>query len=136
LAILDVSWRCWRDRCDILIAICIEVFFKHLDYVIKDKGDDDQGYGNLCVIERGKYTGGETCLPQYGIGVDVREGDILLMDVHEWHANLPIQLEKGAERMSVVCYLRKKLWERTRNKSRAFMKRHNKTVKSLKAKIV
>jgi len=100
----------------------------------KDKGDDDQGYGNLCVIEKGNYTGGETCLPQYGIGVDVREGDILLMDVHEWHANLPIKLEKGAERMSVVCYLRKKLWERTRHKSRAFMKKHNQTVKSLKGK--
>ena len=102
----------------------------------KDKGDDEDGFGNLVVIEKGKYTGCETCLPQYGIGVDVREGDILLMDVHQWHANLPIQLEKGAERMSVVCYLRKKLWERTRNKSRAFMKRHNRTVKSIKAKKV
>jgi hypothetical protein len=101
----------------------------------KDKGDDEDGYGNLCTIQRGNYTGSETCFPQYGIGVDVREGDILLMDVHEWHANLPIKLEKGAERMSVVCYLRKKLWERTRNKSRAFMKRHNKTVKSLKERI-
>jgi hypothetical protein len=102
----------------------------------KDKGDDEMGFGNLVVIEKGKYTGGETCLPQYGIGVDVREGDILLMDVHEWHANLPIQLEKGAERMSVVCYLRRKLWERTRNKSRAFMKRHNRTVKSIKGKTI
>lgn len=102
----------------------------------KDKGDDDEGYGNLATIQRGNYTGSETCFPQYGIGVDVREGDILLMDVHEWHANLPIQLEKGAERMSVVCYLRRKLWERTRNKSRAFMKRHNQTVKNLKRKII
>jgi hypothetical protein len=100
----------------------------------KDKGDDEEGFGNLCVIEKGNYTGGETCLPQYGIGVDVREGDILLMDVHEWHANLPIKLEKDAERMSIVCYLRKKVWERTRHKSRAFMKKHNKTVKSLKGK--
>ena len=102
----------------------------------KDKGDDDEGYGNLCTIQRGNYTGAETCFPQYGIGVDVRDGDILLMDVHQWHANLPIKLEKGAERMSVVCYLRKKLWERTRNKSLAFMKKHNKTVKNLKSKTV
>lgn len=100
----------------------------------KDKGDDEDGFGNLCVVEKGKYTGGEICFPQYGIGVDVREGDILLMDVHQYHANLPMKLEKGAERMSVVCYLRKKVWERTRHKSRAFMKKHNKTVKSLKAK--
>jgi hypothetical protein len=102
----------------------------------KDKGDDPSGFGNLAIIQRGNYTGGETCFPQYGIGVDVREGDILLMDVHEWHANLPIQLEKGAERMSVVCYLRRKLWQRTRHKSRAFMKRHNRTVRNLKAKTV
>jgi len=104
--------------------------------VHKDKGDDEMGFGNLVVVEKGKYTGGETCFPQYGIGVDVREGDILLMDVHEWHANLPINLEKGAERMSVVCYLRKKIWERTRHKSLAFMKKHNRTVRSLKAKTV
>ena len=58
----------------------------------KDKGDDAEGFGNLAVIEKGKYTGGETCLPQYGIGVDVRTGDILYMDVHEWHGNLPIKL--------------------------------------------
>jgi len=102
----------------------------------KDKGDDQDGFGNLAVIEKGNYTGGETCFPQYGIGVDVREGDLLLMDVHQWHANLPIQLEKGAERMSVVCYLRKKVWERTRHKSLAFMKRHNRTVKSIKTKTV
>ena len=91
-----------------------------------DKGDDEEGFGNLAVIERGKYAGGETCLPQYGVGVDVREGDILFMDVHEWHGNLPIvPKEKGAERMSVVCYLRKNVWNRTRNKSRRFMKQHN-----------
>ena len=64
----------------------------------KDKGDDDEGYGNLATIQRGNYTGAETCFPQYGIGVDVREGDLLLMDVHEWHANLPIKLEEGRGR--------------------------------------
>ena len=99
----------------------------------KDKGDDEEGFGNLVVIEKGKYKGGETCFPQYGIGVDVREGDILFMDVHQWHANLPIQLEKDAERMSVVCYLRKKIWERTKHKTRAFMQNHNKTLKRLKS---
>jgi hypothetical protein len=102
----------------------------------KDKGDDPDGFGNLSTIQRGNYTGGETCFPQYGIGVDVREGDLLLMDVHEWHANLPMKLEEGAVRMSVVCYLRKNVWERTRHRSRAFMKRHNKTVRNLKAKTI
>ena len=99
----------------------------------KDKGDDEEGFGNLTVIERGKYTGGETCFPQYGIGVDVREGDILFMDVHEWHGNLPI--EGDGIRMSVVCYLRKKVWERTKNKSKKYMERHNKSIKGIRGKI-
>jgi hypothetical protein len=100
----------------------------------KDTGDDEEGFGNLAVIEKGKYTGGETCFPQYGIGVNVREGDILFMDVHEWHANLPIIYEEpNVERMSVVCYLRKKVWERTRNKSRKFLSDHNKTVRKIRA---
>lgn len=99
----------------------------------KDTGDDEEGFGNLAVIERGKYTGGETCFPQYGIGVNVREGDILFMDVHEWHANLPIIKDNpNVERLSVVCYLRRKVWERTRNKTRKFLTNHNKTVKKIK----
>lgn len=101
----------------------------------KDRGDDDEGFGNLTVIERGKYTGGETCLPQYGIGIDVREGDLLFMDVHEWHGNLPIiPMTKDTTRMSIVCYLRTKIWERTKNKSKKFKKLHLKTIKNIKKK--
>ena len=96
-----------------------------------DKGDDEEGFGNLVVLERGEYTGGETCFPQYGLAVDVREGDVLFMDVHESHGNLPIKtiraatVEEGNEegdsnaiRLSVVCYLRRKIWEKTRGKTR------------------
>jgi len=56
----------------------------------KDSGDFKEGFGNLSVIERGKYSGGYTTFPQYAIGFDVRNGDFLAMDVHEWHANTPI----------------------------------------------
>jgi hypothetical protein len=56
----------------------------------RDAGDYKQGFGNLTVIERGRYNGGYTCFPQFGIGVDVRRGDFLAMDVHEWHTNTPI----------------------------------------------
>ncbi len=56
----------------------------------RDAGDYKKGFGNLTVIERGKYQGGYTCFPQFGIGVDVRRGDFLAMDVHEWHTNTPI----------------------------------------------
>lgn len=100
-----------------------------------DKGDDAEGFGNLVVIERGKYTGGETCMPQYGIGVNVREGDILFMDVHQWHGNLPIKREnEDVIRMSIVCYLRKKVWEKTRNKSKHFKEKHLRTLKCIKKK--
>ena len=100
-----------------------------------DKGDDDEGFGNLVVIEKGKYEGGETCFPQFGLGVDVRTGDVLFMDVHEWHGNLPIKLiDKDAKRLSVVCYLRKKLWLRTKNKTRRFYEHHNKTLRKITKK--
>jgi hypothetical protein len=102
----------------------------------KDTGDDANGYGNLSVIEKGSYEGGETCLPQYGIGVNVREGDILLMDVHEWHGNLPIKLkEPTAERMSIVCYLRENVWKRTRKKTKAYRERHNKSLRGMRGKL-
>ena len=98
-----------------------------------DKGDDDEGFGNLAVIERGKYDGGETCFPQYGLGVNVRTGDILFMDVHQPHANLPIVKETDDTiRLSIVCYLRKNVWLRTKNKTRRFYERHNKTVKNMR----
>lgn len=98
-----------------------------------DKGDDEDGFGNLVVIEKGKYTGGEICFPQYGIGVDIRNNDVLFMNVHEWHGNLPIKLiDKDAKRLSVVCYLRKNIWEKTKNKTKKFMIEHNKTIKNLR----
>ena len=96
-----------------------------------DKGDDDEGFGNLAVIEHGKYKGGETCFPQYGIGIDIRMGDILYMDVHQPHGNLPIELEsKDCKRLSIVCYLRKSIWMQTKGKTKKFMIKHNKTLKN------
>jgi hypothetical protein len=101
----------------------------------KDKGDDMEGFGNLAVIENGAYEGAETCFPQYGIGVDVRTSDIIFMDVHEWHGNLPMKpIDKDAKRLSIVCYLRYKLWFRTKNKPRRFYERHNKTIRKLTKK--
>jgi len=99
----------------------------------KDKGDDMDGFGNLVVMEEGKYNGGETCLPQFGVGVDVRSGDILLMDVHEWHGNLPIEkVTPDAKRLSVVCYLRYNIWKNTKDKTKKFMIRHNQTIRKLR----
>jgi hypothetical protein len=99
-----------------------------------DKGDDIEGFGNLTVIERGEYAGGETCFPQYRIGVDVRCGDILFMDVHQPHGNLPIVYKtKDAIRLSIVCYLRKSIWLQTKGKTRKWFDSHvRKTFKRIK----
>lgn len=98
-----------------------------------DKGDDPEGFGNLTVIERGCYTGGETCFPQYGIGVNARTGDILFMDVHQPHGNLPIKTKsEDTIRLSIVCYLRYKVWEKTKNKTKKFMLKHNRTIKNMR----
>lgn len=100
-----------------------------------DDGDFKEGYGNLSVIERGHYTGGATLFPQYRIGFNVRTGDFLAMDVHEWHCNTEMtetaadkefnkklprihydSEETGTQggdkpftRISFVCYLREKM---------------------------
>lgn len=99
-----------------------------------DKGDDVDGFGNLAVIERGDYKGAETCFPQYGIGVDVRTGDTLFMDVHQPHANLPMtKSDDETKRLSIVCYLRKNVWLRTMNKSKKFYESHRKTMRNMRS---
>jgi hypothetical protein len=97
-----------------------------------DKGDDIEGFGNLVVIGNG-YSGGETCFPRYGIGVNILNHDILFMDVHEPHGNLPIKKNvPNACRLSIVCYLRTKLWELTKNKSKAWSVDQMEKVRNLK----
>lgn len=76
----------------------------------KDSGDLREGFGNLVVLEEGKYKGGETGFPQYKVAVDVRHGDFLAMNVHEWHCNTKIKpISKDFTRLSLVAYLREKM---------------------------
>ena len=79
-----------------------------------DSGDWDEGFGNLVVIERGApYAGAYTGFPQYGIAVDCRTGDFLAMDVHRLHGNCPmVPTDETSQRVSLVCYLRKKIVEK------------------------
>lgn len=100
-----------------------------------DDGDFRGGYGNLSVIERGSYHGGYTLFPQYRIGFNIRTGDFLAMDVHQYHCNTELYetaedkkankdlvnvhndnvevgtlgAEKNFSRVSFVCYLREKI---------------------------
>ncbi len=100
----------------------------------KDAGDYG-GVAVLSVLERGEYGGGLFMLPKYGIGVDLRQGDILVADVHQYHCNSEFFTtdnndkyndtlepyfksdknnfitgsEYNFDRISFVCYLREKM---------------------------
>ena len=75
-----------------------------------DSGDYKEGFGNLVVCEKGKYQGGYTGFPQFGVAFNVRQGDFLAMDVHQWHGNTKLKGNPDKfTRMSVVCYLREKM---------------------------
>jgi hypothetical protein len=90
-----------------------------------DSGDDEEGLGNLVVLQRGEYEGGETCFVQYGVGVDVRETDFLIMDVHQLHANTKLKLiGKDSIRLSIVSYLRTGIWKSTRSMTQKQAKAH------------
>ena len=101
----------------------------------RDAGDFRGGFGNLTVIERGKYHGGYTVFPQFGIGIDLRNNDFIAMDVHQWHSNTKLYetiedkefnstlksefkdnpdigtagIYEKYTRLSFVCYLREKI---------------------------
>jgi len=115
----------------------------------KDAGDFQEGFGNLSVIEWGRYHGGETLLPQYGVGVNLRTGDFVALDVHQWHCNAPIKetaedaafnktlpdirtrdpatgvvgSQERYQRISFVCYFREKLSECKESDTRDYYKK-------------
>ena len=74
-----------------------------------DAGDFSKGFGNLGVLSIGKYDGGYTVIPKYGIGLNLQDGDVALFDVHELHGNTEIKHRGFSERISVVCYYREKM---------------------------
>lgn len=77
-----------------------------------DKGDLDQGISTIVCFRQGELDGGWLCFPRYRIGVDLQDGDLILMDAHEWHGNTPLELlSDDAERISVVCYYRTRMAE-------------------------
>jgi hypothetical protein len=78
----------------------------------RDAGDLEAGFGNLTALSDDReWSGGYLCFPEYRVAVDIRPGDVLLMDVHEIHGNTPISKLNGdaPERISIVCYFREKM---------------------------
>lgn len=85
-----------------------------------DKGDLDAGFSTISCLRRGPYTGGHLVFPEYRVAVDMRHGDLLLMDAHQYHGNTALVCgcgrepngwcaECGAERISMVSYFRTKV---------------------------
>src|SRR5207244_351104 len=75
-----------------------------------DSGDYHNGLSVITVAEEGQYDGGFLMYPQYGVCVDIRQGDFLLKDPHQYHCNTPI-VPKTDEytRLSMVFYYRENI---------------------------
>jgi len=86
-----------------------------------DKGDLDAGFSCLATLRRGRYKGGKLVFPQFRVAVDMQDGDLLLMDAHEWHGNTAMfcsdcnerlvnyghqHTNQVPERISIVAYYR------------------------------
>lgn len=75
-----------------------------------DQGDYKPGFGVITCFRRGPVQGGELILPKFRLGVDLRERDVLLVDVHECHGNAPLVGNPFEyERISCVFYLRTRI---------------------------
>lgn len=78
----------------------------------QDKGDFKEGMGCISVMRRGTFDGCWLVFSQYRVGVDLRDGDVLLFNSHAWHANTPLTNMSGDhERISTVYYFRTNIRE-------------------------
>lgn len=121
--LLPIRWEAQRsaaDRIDsaflvpgtVFTTITVNKTFRTAAH--RDAGDLSEGLSNLLVLSNnGNYTGGYLIFPEYRIAVNVRPGDLLLVNNHEIiHGNTPIILQdEEAERISLVCYFREKMLE-------------------------
>lgn len=78
--------------------------------VHQDAGDFKGGFGNLVALRKGQFDGGIFVVAKWGVGFDLQNGDLLLVDVHQWHGNTPIvKQSKDATRLSLVMYYRENM---------------------------
>jgi|TARA_R110000744_G_scaffold86535_13_gene169124 hypothetical protein len=83
----------------------------------RDAGDLTEGFSNLTVVAKGdqQWTGGYLVLPEFRVAINIRPGDLLLINNHAGiHGNtelLPPEGKKLAdmERISLVCYFRENM---------------------------
>ena len=74
-----------------------------------DKGDYIQGNGVMGVLGNDNWDGCHFVYPRWRIAVNLKPGDLILNDVHEYHGNTPIEHKfspKATDRISIVQYYR------------------------------
>ena len=74
-----------------------------------DSGDYHNGFSVILVATEGDFTGGHLGYPRYNVCVDLKHGDFILKDPHQFHANTPIipkDPNKEYTRLSMVFYYR------------------------------
>ena len=81
--------------------------------VHKDRGDLDSGISCLMYLRRGAWSGGHLVFPAYRLAVEPGDGDLLLMDAHQWHGNtglLNFNPDPGPDaRVALVLYYRTRM---------------------------
>lgn len=76
----------------------------------KDAGDFKDGFGLIGVARSGTYQGAVLVFPEFGVGADLGDGDLLYFNSHDWHGLTPFEnASDDYQRTSVVFYLRDKM---------------------------
>lgn len=78
----------------------------------QDSGDLPDGFGNLIAYREGNWSGCYFTLPEWGVGIELKNGDALFVDVHKWHGNTEFKNfdeNKGDKRISFVLYYREQM---------------------------
>ena len=79
--------------------------------VHKDAGDLETGISCIAMFRQGDYEGGALCFPEFRMRVHMQDGDLMLMDAHQWHGNTPLvgfqpTPDGDCERIALVMYYR------------------------------
>jgi hypothetical protein len=113
--ILPDVYKRHKATCDKVRDFCIDdTIFSTLTVNLNwrtachvDKGDLLDGYSAVTVSETGDWSGCYLGYPKWGVCVDIREGDLLIKDPHQWHCNTElIKNSPDATRISLVYYFR------------------------------
>lgn len=90
-----------------------------------DKGDFKNGLGVISCVRRGSYEGAWLVFPEYGVGADLGDGDVIFFNSHDWHGVTDMEKMtedydpkrhgphafESPERITVVYYFRERMTE-------------------------